>query len=205
MLECRVCEDVFAVDGEKVPRLLHCGHTVCHSCLLRLKPCATEQQVLLCPFDRQPTSINQNNVSNLKKNFALIELLERLEQSDSEKMLVFERERLHSNQTCDEDEAHVAVLYCTVCASHLCEYCDNIVHSSKTLFATVVSSDKRLVRVIGAWQRGRSIRYSDDAGSEIWSSDKWNPTALFFSVESGFSGNILSFDFLDGNKSSSQV
>ncbi|CAK9818152.1 E3 ubiquitin-protein ligase TRIM23 [Anthophora plagiata] len=144
VLECRVCEDVFAVEGEKVPRLLHCGHTVCHSCLLRLKPCATEQQVLLCPFDRQPTGISQNNISNLKKNFALIELLERLEQSDNEKTLVFERERLHSNQACDEDEAHIAVLYCTVCASHLCEYCDSIVHSSKTLnkHKRVLLSDK---------------------------------------------------------------
>ncbi|XP_003403201.1 E3 ubiquitin-protein ligase TRIM23 [Bombus terrestris] len=133
VLECRVCEEVFTVDGIKVPRLLHCGHTVCHSCLLRLRPCMTDQQFLLCPFDRQPTSISQNNVCNLKKNFALIELLERLEQSNSEKLSILERERFQSNQTCDEDEAHTAVLYCTICMTHLCENCDSTIHSSRTL------------------------------------------------------------------------
>ncbi|XP_016920650.1 E3 ubiquitin-protein ligase TRIM23 isoform X1 [Apis cerana] len=133
VLECRVCEEVFTIDGIKVPRLLHCGHTVCHSCLLRLRPCMTDQQFLLCPFDRQPTGISQNNIYNLKKNFALIELLERLEQSNSEKLLLLERERLQSSQSCDEDEAHTAVLYCTICMTHLCENCDSIIHSSKTL------------------------------------------------------------------------
>lgn len=133
MLECRVCEEVFTVDGVKVPRLLHCGHTVCHACLLRLRTCMQDQQFLLCPFDRQPTAVHENSVYSLKKNFALIELLERLEQSNSEKTVVLERERHQSNQSCDEDEAHTAVLYCTVCATHLCETCDTATHSSKTL------------------------------------------------------------------------
>ncbi|XP_072762642.1 E3 ubiquitin-protein ligase TRIM23 [Anoplolepis gracilipes] len=133
VLECRVCEEVFTVDGVKVPRLLHCGHTVCHACLLRLRTCMQDQQFLLCPFDRQPTAVHENSVYSLKKNFALIELLERLEQSSSEKTVVLERERHQSNQSCDEDEAHTAVLYCTVCATHLCETCDTVTHSSKTL------------------------------------------------------------------------
>lgn len=121
------------MDGAKVPRLLQCGHTVCHTCLMRLQPSMLDQQLLLCPFDRQPTEIRENGVYTLKKNFALIELLERLEQSSSEKSLRLERERLQSTQLCDEDEAHTAVLYCTVCSSHLCEACDIITHSSKTL------------------------------------------------------------------------
>lgn len=36
VLECKVCDDIFTLEGLKVPRLLHCGHTVCHSCLLKL-------------------------------------------------------------------------------------------------------------------------------------------------------------------------
>lgn len=133
VLECRVCEEVFSIDGAKVPRLLHCGHTVCHSCLLRLRPCMSDQQFLLCPFDRQPTGVTDNGVYSLKKNFALIELLDRLEQSNSNKTLALEHERLQSTQCCDEDEMHVAVLYCTVCATHLCETCDVVTHSTRTL------------------------------------------------------------------------
>ncbi|XP_046742803.1 E3 ubiquitin-protein ligase TRIM23-like [Diprion similis] len=133
VLECRVCEEVFTAEGGKVPRLLHCGHTVCHSCLLRLRPCVSDQKFLLCPFDRQPTAIKKNGVYSLKKNFVLIELLERLEESNIEKNMKLERERLQSTQPCDEDEKHIAVLYCTVCMTHLCDACDVVTHSTKTL------------------------------------------------------------------------
>ncbi|KAK0079497.1 hypothetical protein PV325_001174 [Microctonus aethiopoides] len=133
VLECHLCEEVFTLDGEKVPRLLHCGHTICHSCLLRLQPSVSDIKFLICPFDRQPTEINHEGVSSLKTNFALIELLERLEQANNEKSFVLEQERLQSSQSCDEDESHVAVLYCTVCSTHLCESCDILTHSSKTL------------------------------------------------------------------------
>lgn len=92
-----------------------------------------DQQFVHCPFDRQPTPICHSNVYHLKKNFALIELLERLEQSSNETTLILERERLQSNQPCDEDETHTAVLYCTTCATHLCDNCDSTIHSSKTL------------------------------------------------------------------------
>ncbi|XP_011311870.1 E3 ubiquitin-protein ligase TRIM23-like [Fopius arisanus] len=134
VLECGICEEVFCIEGDKVPRLLQCGHTVCHSCLLRLQPCISEVQFLFCPFDRQPTEVtSREGVHSLKKNFALIELLERLEQSRNENSSTLERERLQSTQPCDEDDSHFAVIYCTVCSTHLCEACDTLTHSSKTL------------------------------------------------------------------------
>lgn len=34
---------------------------------------------------------------------------------------------------CDENDNHVAVLYCTVCASHLCEPCSQSTHATRTL------------------------------------------------------------------------
>jgi hypothetical protein len=34
---------------------------------------------------------------------------------------------------CDENEHHTAVLYCTVCTSHLCEECSELTHATRTL------------------------------------------------------------------------
>lgn len=34
---------------------------------------------------------------------------------------------------CDENEQHTAVLYCTVCTSHLCEECSELTHATRTL------------------------------------------------------------------------
>lgn len=76
ILECRVCSEIFRFQGDKVPRLLVCGHTVCHQCLTRLQ---LHGRTLLCPFDRQPTEIGDSGVWGLKKNFALLELLEKLQ------------------------------------------------------------------------------------------------------------------------------
>lgn len=36
MLECGVCGEQFSLSGDKVPRLLLCGHSFCHDCLTRL-------------------------------------------------------------------------------------------------------------------------------------------------------------------------
>ena len=55
-----MCDEVFNLQGDKVPRLLICGHTVCHQCLTRL---TVHDRVILCPFDRQPTDIG--NVTSL--------------------------------------------------------------------------------------------------------------------------------------------
>ncbi|XP_049782015.1 E3 ubiquitin-protein ligase TRIM23-like [Schistocerca cancellata] len=134
VLECRVCEDVFGLQGDKVPRLLHCGHTVCHSCLLRLP---LRDNVIQCPFDRQPTPVGNSGVWGLKKNFALLELLERLQNSQERGNLSFNTDLLEKERqlsvSCDENEQHVAVLYCTICTTHLCEECAEQTHATRTL------------------------------------------------------------------------
>ncbi|XP_047496081.1 E3 ubiquitin-protein ligase TRIM23-like [Penaeus chinensis] len=131
-LECRVCEDGFSLGGDKVPRLLFCGHTLCHACLLRLP---THDNNIHCPFDRQPTPIGASGVWGLKKNFALLELLERLSLSRSDAVLLPEVlvKQKELGISCDEDEDHLAVLYCTVCASHLCLECSERTHATRTL------------------------------------------------------------------------
>ncbi|XP_005107065.1 E3 ubiquitin-protein ligase TRIM23 [Aplysia californica] len=134
ILECRVCNEVFRFQGDKVPRLLVCGHTCCHQCLTRLP---LHGRALLCPFDRQPTEIGDSGVWGLKKNFALLELLEKLQYpplspSRSLPDSVLAREQSLSI-TCDENELHTAILFCTVCSTHLCVECSENTHSTRTL------------------------------------------------------------------------
>ncbi|XP_033636620.1 E3 ubiquitin-protein ligase TRIM23-like [Asterias rubens] len=135
VLECTVCEDVFSFQGEKVPRLLLCGHTLCHECLTRLSP---HGRTLLCPFDRQPTELGDSGVWGLKKNFALLELLERLQSSREGWTASLWTETRHCSGIknlipCDENEEHIASIYCTVCSTHLCAECAHSTHSTRTL------------------------------------------------------------------------
>ncbi|MCI4388623.1 hypothetical protein PGIGA_G00088090 [Pangasianodon gigas] len=133
VLECGVCEDVFSLQGDKVPRLLLCGHTVCHDCLTRLP---LHGRAVRCPFDRQATELGDSGVWGLKKNFALLELLERLQNGASNQSGMSEealREMGECIIRCDEDESHTASVYCTVCATHLCAECSQLTHSTRTL------------------------------------------------------------------------
>jgi len=132
VLECRVCEENFGLHGDKIPRLLFCGHSLCHACLTRLP---TPQGFISCPFDRQQTLIGNNGVWELKKNFALIELIERVQTQESSTSFTsafFDKEKELSVQ-CDEVDEHSAVLYCMVCGTHLCELCSEQTHSTRTL------------------------------------------------------------------------
>lgn len=136
ILECRVCDDVFRFQGDKVPRLLICGHTVCHQCLTRLEIHGTS---ILCPFDRQPTEIGDSGVWGLKKNFALLELLEKLQftSQNATNLNIFTQQSLEKEKEldipCDENELHTAVLYCMTCSTHLCVECAELTHSTRTL------------------------------------------------------------------------
>ncbi|XP_075885666.1 E3 ubiquitin-protein ligase TRIM23 [Nelusetta ayraudi] len=133
VLECGVCEDVFSLQGDKVPRLLLCGHTVCHDCLTRLP---LHGRAVRCPFDRQVTELGDSGVWGLKKNFALLELLERLQNGATNQSGVAEEALKGMGECiirCDEDESHTASMYCTVCATHLCGECSQLTHSTRTL------------------------------------------------------------------------
>ncbi len=136
VLECRVCNNVFGQKGDKTPRLLSCGHTLCHSCLSRLpninEASNSDENVeqlheIQCPFDRQPSTLGPNGVWDLKKNFALLELLEKLEDevNDRRAVVLFTEASLEREREllvcCDENEEHRAVVYCTTCATHLCQ------------------------------------------------------------------------------------
>ncbi|KFO27732.1 E3 ubiquitin-protein ligase TRIM23 [Fukomys damarensis] len=77
-----------------------------------------------------------SGVWGLKKNFALLELLERLQNGHIGQYGAAEEAIGISGESiirCDEDEAHVASVYCTVCATHLCSECSQVTHSTKTL------------------------------------------------------------------------
>ena len=69
-----------------------------------------------------------NGVWDLKKNFALLEMIERVNdraaaassggKGQGFSVAFLERER-ELSVCCDENETHLAVVYCTTCGTHL--------------------------------------------------------------------------------------
>ncbi|VDK88646.1 unnamed protein product [Onchocerca ochengi] len=76
-LECALCHESYAAEI-RTPRVLHgCGHTVCQTCCSALVDLSAPIAQVVCPFDRTVTLLTEPCVFSLKKNYALIEIIER--------------------------------------------------------------------------------------------------------------------------------
>merc|ERR1719309_588604 len=62
----------------------------------------------------------------------MIERIQIQENSDTYSQQFLDRER-ELAVACDEVEEHMAVVYCTVCGTHLCEQCSELTHATRTL------------------------------------------------------------------------
>ena len=99
-------------------------------------------------------------VWGLKKNFALLELLERLKVTHAPLVSNFEEDENKVN--CDENEEHLASVYCTVCGTHLCSSCSEITHATKTLnkHKRVPLSEKPSEKAVCSEHHARIIEFA---------------------------------------------
>lgn len=70
---CSVCENRYNKQ-ERCPLLLECGHSFCKDCLFKIFSASTDTS-LNCPWCRH-VSIVGNSVQSLKKNFAVLALIQ---------------------------------------------------------------------------------------------------------------------------------
>ena len=79
LLSCQVCLEEYGEDGEHVPRLLPCTHTVCESCIKQL----ISDKKLNCPECRTKHEA-ENDVKTFPQNKYLIAQIRRLAKEEKE-------------------------------------------------------------------------------------------------------------------------
>lgn len=109
-LVCPMCFEFFTD-----PRLLHCGHTFCLSCIALV---AQEEQTP-CPLCRTVTTQGRSELNQLKRNFLAGRLLEKLRQFDEH------------NRKCEECQTADCVVKCRQCRVRLCHPCSEKIHTLK--------------------------------------------------------------------------
>ncbi|EFO85575.1 hypothetical protein CRE_29118 [Caenorhabditis remanei] len=61
-----MCFLEFEYDGDRIPKVLKCGHTFCWGCIQKL----AKTKYIRCPNDGKMFFLKKNdNLSHLKKNF----------------------------------------------------------------------------------------------------------------------------------------
>ncbi|CAI2327682.1 unnamed protein product [Caenorhabditis sp. 36 PRJEB53466] len=147
VIECKICclqydEQV----QEQTPRMLtNCGHTICEKCAEQLLNEKVNGEIE-CPFDRQVTSVQ--NINSLPRNFAIIELIQALNESTDSSKDEEEEEGDEADTPCAENLRHEAEVYCDTCASDFCEKCFDAVHSYQVLSSHVkISMEEKTLKL----------------------------------------------------------
>ncbi|XP_022098464.1 uncharacterized protein LOC110983485 [Acanthaster planci] len=112
-LECSICHERY-----QTPKILSCLHSFCEMCLLTYQKALENPSQIPCPKCRQDTKLQSTEVSSLKTNFHLKEIVEdfalkeKLAQKEVTKLLC---------ELCEEQrEAHSR---CSDCPLLLCKQC----------------------------------------------------------------------------------
>ena len=86
-MECEKCNSRWDLEVH-IPKILHCGHTVCKACLMELinESNSSENSSFKCPVcqDESKSLKSKEDISNLKENQQLISLSNTLEQKKKE-------------------------------------------------------------------------------------------------------------------------
>jgi hypothetical protein len=79
LFRCNLCHSKFKSMG-KHPLLLHCGHSLCSSCVKRISIPHNALKNVTCPYCRQPTVVSE--ISEICKNYFLEEVIESAGKAD---------------------------------------------------------------------------------------------------------------------------
>ena len=108
LCECSICMEVYTD-----PRVLPCGHTFCRQCIVASGRLVFNWHgiffVLACPVCRKELKLPHNEVADLPKNFALLDMPE-------------PKELL--SEACSGDVVKAATVYCVECEHKLCRDCE---------------------------------------------------------------------------------
>eukprot|EP00301_Raphidiophrys_heterophryoidea_P003264 c11481_g2_i1.p1 GENE.c11481_g2_i1~~c11481_g2_i1.p1 ORF type:complete len:662 (+),score=171.97 c11481_g2_i1:28-1986(+) len=116
-MECMACFSNFTAQGDQLPLVLSCGHSLCLACVRQL---TGKSLAVKCPVCRSETNVPADELTTLA-NRALVGLIE---SSQSGKTQIVK---------CDECEKTMAHVFCQNCEASLCNGCFENLHTAKTL------------------------------------------------------------------------
>mmetsp|Transcript_21190 Transcript_21190/g.59647 ORF Transcript_21190/g.59647 Transcript_21190/m.59647 type:complete len:301 (-) Transcript_21190:978-1880(-) len=132
-LECQIC-----LSSMVDPRVLHCGHSFCFSCIQGVQA----GDLITCPLCRKPMNVGAEGPP---VNFFLLNLLDSIRQSR-----IVEEKRKFEEAPVDICPKHKLPLhvYCTICSLLSCASCSVLVHQSHDLADPGVVAGERRQRSI---------------------------------------------------------
>ena len=109
MLSCQVCFEDFDEDGDHIPRIFPCSHTVCVSCIKNL----IKNDKLACPECRKTYEVDNVETSFPQNKYLLVQI---------RSGKIIKHEEADSNERCKEHGKELTA-FCKVCQKDICISC----------------------------------------------------------------------------------
>ena len=106
------------MDSDRVPRVLNCGHTFCHSCL---KQCLRNDGIP-CPFCSATTNVTFGDVSRIPINYSILDMLA-IENKPNEE------EDVDMCEVCNKVPPTIICVSCSPMGVKFCHDCDKREHN----------------------------------------------------------------------------
>ncbi|CCD69626.1 RING-type domain-containing protein [Caenorhabditis elegans] len=173
-IECEICnEDFSSATDENIPRILRCGHTICHGCAEKL----LQNSMILCPFCREATNVS--TVKDLQKNFALLQAVEHAKTRTEEK------DPIDSPPKCASHQYNFAEF---VCIEPTCSSSDKLMCRTCEEFGAHAGHNRGLLQSEAAKLRqflSGKLSRSEDLASKIDANIEKIGTAQLTNLDDG--------------------
>ena len=116
-MECSICTLDYGLASDRVPRVLNCGHTFCHSCLNQ----CLRNDAILCPFCSTSTRVTFSEVSRIPINYGILDMLAVVSQPQPEPQNDY-------CEACCVAPASVVCVSCSPLGVKFCTDCDKLEH-----------------------------------------------------------------------------
>ena len=114
MTNCPICFEVYQENGERVPRILPCHHTLCESCVTN----AIKENSIQCPECRVSYQVD-NGVRTFPQNKYILGLIT---------VKAREANMSQPEKPCEEHSSKELSLYCNDCEKAICLKCLSTTH-----------------------------------------------------------------------------
>ena len=144
MTNCPICFELYRENGEHVPRILPCHHTLCESCVTN----AIKENSIQCPECRVSYQVD-NGVRTFPQNKYILGLIT---------VKAGEARMSQPDKPCEEHSSKELTLYCNDCQKPICLKCLSTTHRGHDVVdLQLVEEERNFMEKLGSLMENLQI------------------------------------------------
>ena len=141
---CPVCFETYDLNGDHIPRILPCFHTLCEKCLVEL---LQDEESLLCPECRVKHSAD-NGLKAFPQNKYIVEHIRKIKEIQENKFKKCEEHSRDHSLFCQNAECKRPICQLCMIKEHRSHEVEDMAHVLRGKFSTLVGRIDSMVKQV---------------------------------------------------------